>query len=63
MAKPLIFFIFLATFTETLAIFYSYFIGNMIEFLQSTDKNKDLGTSLIYVLIFGSAQFFSLILR
>lgn len=43
----------LAVVAETLAIFYSYFIGNMIEYLQG--KDEDFQTGVIYVLVFGAA--------
>ena len=42
MTPQLMFFISLAITAETLAIFYSYFIGNMIEYLQSKGKDEDM---------------------
>lgn len=51
----------LAITAETLAIFYSYFIGNMIEYLQG--KDQETSTGVLYVAIFGAAQYVSLLLR
>jgi len=61
MAPTVFSFVTLAVIAETAAIFYSYFIGNMIEYING--KEDDVKTGVLYVAIFGSAQFFSLLLR
>lgn len=63
MSQMIFSFVTLAVVAETSAIFYSYFIGNMINFLNKKSEDDDFKTGILYVAIFGSAQFVSLLLR
>lgn len=61
MAPYLLVFTVHAVASEALSVFYNYFIGEMIYYLE--DPNSTMVNGILYCLIFGSAQFISLILR
>ena len=61
MSGNLAIFVINAIIAEGLAVFYAYFIGNMIDYLEDPDAPQD--HAIFYALIFTSAQFFALLLR
>lgn len=53
--------VFCAVMAEGLAVSYSYFVGNMINFL--TDPKQSRSDSVYYIAIFGSLQLTAMFFR